>query len=106
MKVFANAMGQHMKDYGYVGFHAIADNDRSVAGRVKAEITPEVALLDAKGELRYRGRIDNFYAALGKTRRNVTEHNLTDALDAVLAGKQVAIPETKALGCYIVPANI
>lgn len=106
VKISANEMTQHMKEYGYVGIPAIADNDRFIAARVKAEITPEVALIDAKGDLRYRGRIDNFYAALGKPRRNVTEHDLTDALEAVLANKPVAIPETKALGCYIVPANL
>lgn len=106
LKMPSNAIRQHMRDYSYNGFRAIADDDRAIATRAKAEVTPEVALIDAKGELRYRGRIDNFYAAFGKTRRNVTEHNLTDALDAVLAGKPVAIPETKALGCYIVPANL
>lgn len=105
-KILMPVMQHHMSEYGYIGFHDVADHDRAIAERVKAEITPEVALLDAKGELRYRGRIDNFYVTFGKTRRNVTEHYLTDALDAVLAGKPVATPETKALGCYIVPANL
>lgn len=105
-KMQPGAIRRHMSDYGYADIHAIPDDDRRIAGRVKADVTPEVALIDRKGELRYRGRIDNFYAALGKTRRVVTERYLTDALDAVLAGKPVAIPETQALGCYIVPANL
>jgi hypothetical protein len=105
-KTPSSTLRQHMKDYGYAGFQFIADDDRSIANRAKAEVTPEVALIDAKGEVRYRGRVDNFYVTFGKTRRNVTEHYLTDALDAVLAGKPVATPETKALGCYIVPASL
>jgi thiol-disulfide isomerase/thioredoxin len=106
LKTPSSTLRQHMKDYGYTGFHFFADDDRSIANRANAEITPEVALIDAKGEVRYRGRIDNLYAAIGKSRRNVTEHYLTDALEAVLAGKRVATPETKALGCSIVPANL
>jgi hypothetical protein len=49
----------------------------------------------------YRGRIDNFYAALGRPRRVVTEHDLRDTLDAVFGGKPVPKAETQAVGCYI-----
>ena len=45
--------------------------------------------------------IDNQYAALGKPRRVVTTHDVRDALDAVLAGRAVAHPETEAFGCFI-----
>ena len=43
-----------------------------------------------------------FYAALGRPRRVVTEHDLRDALDAVFSG-QPPVPksETQAVGCYI-----
>jgi hypothetical protein len=44
---------------------------------------------------------DNSYAALGKQRSVVTEHDLRDALDAVLAGRAVAKPEVAPIGCYI-----
>ena len=55
--------------------------------------------------MKYRGRIDNQYAALGKPRRVVTVHDLRDALDAVLAGRPVANPETEAFGCFIASKN-
>jgi hypothetical protein len=63
-------------------------------------------VLDATGEIRYRGRIDNRYEALGRPRRVVTIRDLRDALDAVLAGRPVARPETTALGCYIVHPDV
>ena len=44
---------------------------------------------------------DNFYAATGRPRRVVTEHDLRDALDAVFSGQTVPKPETQAVGCYI-----
>ena len=107
-KIQANAVRQHMKDYGHAGANlaAVIDADRAIAHQAHASVTPEAALIDSKGRLQYHGRIDNFYAALGKTRRNVTEHDLTDAIDAVLAGKAVAYPETKPLGCFITPADL
>ena len=94
-------MRKHMNDFSYDGIPAVIDSDRAVADRVGAKITPEAVVVDARGAVRYRGRIDNLYASLGKPRRNVTEHDLTDALDAILAGKPVPKPETEALGCFI-----
>ena len=95
------AMRKHLDEYGYRGMPAVADRDRSIARRNGASITPEAVLIDVNGNTRYRGRIDNRYAELGKPRRVVTVHDLRDALDAVLAGKPVAHPETTALGCHI-----
>ena len=91
----------HLREYGYLGFTAVVDRDRVAATRAKASITPQAFVIDRSGEIRYRGRIDNLYAALGKTRQQVTSHDLRDALDAVLAGGKVPRPETEALGCFI-----
>ena len=101
VRVDAAAVRKHMKDFAYSGMPAAIDSSRVLADRAGATITPEAVVVDARGAIRYRGRIDNFYAALGKTRRHVTEHDLTDALDAILAGKPVPKPETEALGCFI-----
>lgn len=68
-------------------------------------MTPETVVIDRSGAVRYRGRIDNFYVAFGRSRQVVTVHDLRDALDAVLAGKPVAAPDTEPVGCFIVPAN-
>ncbi len=91
----------HLQEYGYSGFTAVVDRDRVAATHAKASITPQAFVIDRAGEIRYRGRIDNLYAALGKTRQQVTSHDLRDALDAVLAGSKVPHPETEALGCFI-----
>ena len=100
------SMRKHLNEYRYDGMPAVIDSNRKIANRAKATVTPEAVVIDSHGEIRYRGRIDNFYAALGKPRQQVTAHDLRDALDAVLAGKPVLNPETKALGCYIVPPDI
>jgi len=91
----------HLGEYGYTGFTAVVDRNRVAAAHAKASITPQAFVIDRSGEIRYRGRIDNLYAALGKTRQQITSHDLRDALDAVLAGGKVQHPETEALGCFI-----
>jgi hypothetical protein len=64
-------------------------------------VTPEAAVIDRAGQVVYRGRIDDSYAALGQPRRPVKNADLRNALDALIAGKPVEKPETHALGCYI-----
>jgi thiol-disulfide isomerase/thioredoxin len=92
----------HLRDYRYRGIPAVIDRSRTIAQQAKASVTPQAVVVDRDGTIRYRGRIDNFYAALGKPRQRVTEHNLRDALDAVLAGTTVPKIETQPVGCYIV----
>ena len=91
----------HLDDSGYAGMTAAIDRDRSAARAVNATITPQAFVVDRGGNIRYQGRIDNLYAALGKTRQQVTSHDLRDALEAVLSGRKVKNPKTEALGCYI-----
>jgi thiol-disulfide isomerase/thioredoxin len=100
------AVRKHLEEYRYRGIPALVDTDRKAARRAGATVTPEVAVVDRDGKIRYHGRIDDFYAGLGKPRRQATTHELRDALDAVLAGKPVAVPEAKAVGCYIVSPDI
>jgi hypothetical protein len=100
------AVRKHLAEYGYGRISAMIDADRRVAGQVHATVTPQAVVIDSADKIRYRGRINNFYAALGKPRQVVTVHDVRDALDAVLAGKTVSNPETNALGCYIVPPDI
>lgn len=95
------AIRGHMAEYGHDCCPAIHDVEHRLVKRLGAEVTPEAALLSAAGEVLYQGRIDNFYAALGKPRRVVTVRDLRAALDAVLAGNPVSNPKTQAVGCFI-----
>ena len=93
---------RHLQEYRYAAIPAAVDRARVVAQRAGATVTPQAVVVDRTGDVRYRGRIDNLYASLGRTRQQVTERDLTNALEAVLAGRPVAKPETEALGCFIV----
>ena len=92
----------HLREYRYGAMPPAVDRTRAVAKRAKATVTPQVVLVDRGGAIRYRGRIDNAYADLGKPRQHVTSHDLRVSLDALLAGRPVPTPETEPIGCYIV----
>jgi hypothetical protein len=64
-----------------------------------AETTPQVVIRSTR--ILYTGAIDNWYFDLGQYRQITTENYMTQALEAVLAGKEPPIKQTKAVGCPI-----
>lgn len=78
-------------------FPYVVDAGSTVAKAFGAERTPEVFLFDARGTLVYHGTVDDN----AERPDEVKQHFLRDALDAVAAGKPVAVAQTKALGCTI-----
>jgi len=81
-------------------FPMLKDAGHKAADALGAQRTPEAFLLDSGRVIRYRGRIDDQY---GYTYRRAvpSRTELKDAIDAVLAGKPVATPETEVRGCVI-----
>jgi peroxiredoxin len=77
-------------------FAVYKDPGNVIADRFGATVTPEVYVMDREGVMRYHGPIDD---ALNPAR--VKSHSLREALDAVMAGRQVAKPELRASGCTI-----
>jgi thiol-disulfide isomerase/thioredoxin len=55
--------------------------------------TPQVYLFDENRKLRYVGRIDD------SDIKTVASHDTRNALDALLAGKPVAVEKTRTFGC-------
>ncbi len=84
---------------------AITDRDQQWVQLAGATVTPEAAVISPTGEVLYRGRIDDRYPAPGQRRAQPTKHELRDALDDILAGRQVRQPRTEAVGCLIPDRN-
>jgi peroxiredoxin len=84
-------------------FPVFSDSKLVAAEAFKATVTPEVFVLDHNLVLRYRGRIDNAYSGRLKKNAQVTEHDLKTAIEALVAGKDVPTPATRAIGCHIDP---
>src|SRR5262245_53512116 len=62
-------------------FPAYKDEHHAAVDAFKAETAPEAFVLDHNFVLRYRGRIDNGYAARLKRNPTTTRHDLRKALD-------------------------
>jgi thiol-disulfide isomerase/thioredoxin len=96
----AAVSARYARDYRYA-FPMLLDEEQALIHLAGATVTPQAAVLSGEGKLLYLGRIDNRVEEFGKRRAQVTSADLRDALDRVLAGKPVAHPLTKSIGCAI-----
>ncbi len=91
-----DAMVKRAKLKGY-NFPFLRDDDQSVATAYGATHTPEFFVFDEKRKLRYHGKFDDNY----QNPKGVRATYVKNAVDALLAGKDVAEPETYSIGCTI-----
>lgn len=91
----AGDIAAHAKAHGFT-FPVLKDAANVIADSYGAQVTPEAFVLDAKGMLKYHGRIDD-----NRRADKVSSNDLADALSALAAGKPVANPEPRAFGCSI-----
>ncbi|MCA9071541.1 MAG: redoxin family protein, partial [Planctomycetaceae bacterium] len=76
------------------------DFSGTVVKALGATRTPECVVLDANRRLQYRGRIDSEFR-FGGARPNPGRADLKEAIEDVLAGRKVQVPETPVDGCLI-----
>ena len=83
----------------------IAPDPRFLA-HAHVHVTPEAAIFqrDAMHQpVLWHGRIDDRYLSFGTQRPAATRHDLADALNALLAGRQPTLPAGPPIGCAILP---
>jgi peroxiredoxin/mono/diheme cytochrome c family protein len=96
-------MAAFARQYG-VTFTLLKDRDGAVADQFGAVRNPEVFVLDRDRKIRYRGRIDDQYgqgSSSGYATTRIKSRDLGNALDELLAGKQVSRTKTPVTGCII-----
>lgn len=67
---------------------------QSVTNAYGPQATPHAFVFDSDRHLRYEGRVDNSYRS-----ELVTTHEVRDAIDALLARREVAVKHTGVFGC-------
>lgn len=93
------AMQARAKAKGFT-FPYLMDKEQKIYPQYGATKTPHIFILEKtkKGNIvRYIGAIDDNY----KDASAVNETYVEDAVDALLAGKEVKVKETRAIGCSI-----
>lgn len=78
-------------------FPYLRDEDQSVATAFGATHTPEFFVFDSQRKLRYHGRFDDNH----QNPNQVKVHYVRNAVDALLAGRDVPETETYSIGCTI-----
>jgi peroxiredoxin len=78
-------------------FLYLRDEDQSVARAYDATHTPEIFVFDGDRKLAFHGKIDDNWQEPNK----VKNHYLKSALEELLAGKEISVPETFTIGCTI-----
>jgi peroxiredoxin len=89
-------MVRRAKEKGF-DFAYLRDEDQSVARAYGALRTPHFFVFDRQRILRYTGRMDDNPREPGKE----TTRELRDALDDLLAGREVRTPMTNPIGCNV-----
>ncbi|MDQ2839974.1 MAG: redoxin domain-containing protein [Acidobacteriota bacterium] len=87
-------------DYNFPGT-PVLDPEHLLVKLAQATVAPEAAVFDKQGKLVYHGRIDDRYVDIGKARPEAQIHDLESAIAALLAGKPIRRPETRAVGCSL-----
>lgn len=93
-------VAKHAKQFDLT-FPVFKDERLRAADALKAEITPEVFVLDGNFILKYRGRIDDMYSERLKKHAKISEHNLRQTLAEIVTGRPVTVSATRAVGCPI-----
>jgi peroxiredoxin len=88
-----------------IPFDLIIDKKKSLTNSLKANITPEVFVVDGKKNILYSGRIDDSFYAVGKRRNIITSNDLETVLEAIVSGQKIKISKTQAVGCIITSSD-
>lgn len=81
--------------YRHMAYPYLSDGaTQSVALKYGPTATPHAFIFDQERKLRYEGRIDS-----NPREELVKKHEARDAIDALLAGRTVAVTDTPAVGC-------
>lgn len=78
-------------------FYYVVDKESKIANAFGGQTTPHAFLFDSRMELVYKGAIDDNY----KSADAVKQAYLKDAISSIAKGENVAIAETKPIGCSI-----
>ena len=91
---------KHREEFKLSG-NFLRDDKHELVKKAGVTMTPEAAVFDEMRNVVYRGRVNDQFLALGKGRPQATQHDLEEAIAALLAGSKPKQARTEAVGCFI-----
>ena len=91
-----DAMKSYAKDQKYQ-WNYVVDKNNEVADAFGANRTPECYLFNKDLKLVYHGAIDDNPS----DPNNIKRHHLQEAINELVAGKEISVKESKSVGCSI-----
>lgn len=79
----------------------VIDGTHKLVKALGATVTPQAAIVDPTGKVRYLGRVNDLYEEHGKIRSKPSRNDLRIALDELLNGREISRPVTQTVGCFI-----
>ena len=89
-------MHKIVKEKG-INFPYLFDDSQQTAKAYDAVCTPDIYVYGPERKLMYRGRLDDNWEYAGK----VTQRNLKEALDCIVAGNEAPSEQIPSMGCSI-----
>jgi peroxiredoxin len=80
-----------------MNFSYLFDESQTVAKKYDAVCTPDIYVYGKEKKLLYRGRIDDNWENV----EQVTQRDLKQAIDCILAGQEVPAKQVPSMGCSI-----
>lgn len=97
--VTREAAAKHFEEF-QVSFPVLFDASGLLADELKPTHVPEAFVFDRHARLAYRGAIDNAWEGLGRRRPKAESHFLSDAIQAAMKNKPLAVARTEPIGCH------
>ena len=79
----------------------VLDDSFKLAKALCASTNPEVFILNRKGEVLYKGLLNDYYKSIGIHANQIKRHYALETMQAIMLSKPIRTKYTKAIGCNI-----
>lgn len=100
--VTREAIVSHRDEFA-MHFPVLLSDSKRLRRELQPTHSPQAVVVTMTGDVVYSGAIDNRHVAPAKGSRTTSHFFLRDALQAVAAGKPVAVARTQPIGCQLEP---
>lgn len=120
--IYSEAIDQNIRLYGVISNHKatwqeaqtfqkefdikfpmLFDANGDLAAQIGPSMVPQAFLFDNKDHLKYQGRINDLFVAVGKINKHPRHNDLIDAMNALANGAEPTTAQTNAVGCIFEP---